>query len=362
MKVIMDVPNAKNLPSLPDKAETEAQVASIWQFARYRLKTLWALPSVRLEAGIVSVLLLLLFAPALPGWWQRWTQIGSFQLYTVAVLPLVLLWIRLNRVRLVVPELDEITRNLQNLRATFRPQGDREDPDGSVLQALLEDQPPPAKRMLWPLLLGCLLTAFAYWVREPLLTCLAFLVVVAGILLYRHGTRMLRVTVFPLCFLLFLLPLPGMILDWINDRVQGLMFNSVLHVLLNANIETELAAEGNPLKINPKSPQGYELFATQAGLGLPEVWLVLMLTTWFLSLIRVPFRAKLGAVVGCIVLMGLLAVLRLLLLCWVGTIDREMMSLLEPLTRFLLVPLGIGGQILILRGFKCQKFQRWVSI
>src|ERR1041384_830551 len=111
----MDASNSKNLPAnLPDVVEAESQVASIWQFAQYRLKTLWATPAVRLEAGLLSVLVLLLFAPAFPGWWQRWMQSASPQFYTVLILPLLLFWVRLKRLRLVVPELDAITQSVQN--------------------------------------------------------------------------------------------------------------------------------------------------------------------------------------------------------------------------------------------------------
>ena len=353
----------KNLPS-PAEADLgiESQVASIWQFAQYRLNTLRKNPAVRLEAALTLGLLFLLFAPALPAWWQRWTLAGSPQLYIVLLLPLTLAWIWFHRRRLVLPELDALRRSLQEVKTSLKPLGDASEQENTLLHALLEERQLPLKRPFWPLATACLFTAFAYWLREPLFTCLAFLGVLGGLLAYRFGTALLRLCLFPLAFLFALLPLPGMLLDWFNERLQNLLFGSVLHVLLNASIEAELPIEGNPLRINPKSQQAYDLFAGQAGVGLPEVCLVLLLTVWFLSLVRAPMRLKLGALVAGGVWLGLLAVLRLLLLCWVGTMDREITSLLEPLTRLLLVGVGIGGQFLILRGFKCQKFQKWVSV
>jgi hypothetical protein len=354
----MDASTSQDQPS-PQPESSEAEFDSVWQFAQQRLKNLWTQPEVRLETALTLGLLLLLFAPALPGWWQRWTLLGSLQTYSILFLPLLIFWIWINRRRLALPELDAVRRTFHARKSSGKRLSEREEISLSVINALREERSFSFNRPFWPLAVGCALTAFAYWVREPLLTYLAFILVLIGLLTYRFSTQMLRLAAFPLLFLGLMLPVPGVILDWVHDRLQVLLFGLTHDVLLNTNVDAKMTmhVEGNPLSIN-----AYNLFADHTGLGLPEGWLALLLMIWVLSLIRARFRLKLGAVAVGFVWLVFLLVLRMLALCWMGMLDQEITAFLEPLTRLLIVLLGIGGQILILRVFKCRKFQNWVRI
>src|SRR5262249_44568397 len=116
--------------------ESGSPSSPIWGYARQRLRTLARDPAARLDVGIATALLAVLFAPALMSWWRAWTVPGWVQNYAVFIIPLTLLWLWINRLRLVIPELDEL--NAQYTEA-------------SVLRYLQEEEPEPPKRLRWPL-------------------------------------------------------------------------------------------------------------------------------------------------------------------------------------------------------------------
>jgi len=358
----MDTSISNTSPSDTPPKSSEPPFATVWDYARHRLRVGLRKPAVRLETGVTLLLLLLLAAPSLLTWSHRWLLTASPQAGALLVAPLTLAWLWLNRLRLAVPELDAVRQKVNANELTPQESFPEDDNETLVIRLLNEGHQEPVTRPFWPLLIGCLFYAAAFWIREPALTCLGFILVLVGVVGYRWGASVLRVSVFPFLFLLLMIPIPGILLDVTNDHLQSLLFGGVAHVLLNANVPTELAAEGNPLRVNVRQAQPYELYAAQAGTGIPEVLAVVILTIWFLSLVRAPFRTKLFSVVAGLLIMCVLMVLRLLILCWLSMVDRETTAILEPLTRVLLPILGCGVQLLLLRGLKCRKFQRWVFI
>ncbi len=329
-------------PSLP----AESEITSVYAYARARLAALLRDPTNRREIALTVGILVALFALPFLSWWRRWTLPASPQGYAVFTLPLALLWLWLFRYRLVLPELDAL-----NERFT----------ENSVLRFLLEEEPEPARRQRWPLIAGGLLTVFALWTGEPSFTCAAFLLLLTGIVGYRFGAQAQRLLRFPLLFLVTMLPLPGLLLDTPLARLQSLLFKIVTHLLQIFGMTADLAAEGNPLQIGPEASR-YELYAAFIGTGFAEAGLFLLLTLWFLSLVSAPVRARIAAFAVGVVWIGALLVLRLALLSWVSTQDQELLAALAPLTRWLLPVLGLAGEWVVLRYFRCLRIQEWVAV
>jgi len=126
-------------------------------------------------------------------------------------------------------------------------------------------------------------------------------------------------------------------------------------------VKASLAPEGNPLTLTVKG-QPYRVFAEKVGLCIPESTLVILILIMYLSLVRTrkPLL-KLGPILCTLLLTGVMAELRLILVCYVATIDRDVSAFLEPLTRLMVPVLGIGVAYLTMRGFQCIKLHRWVS-
>jgi hypothetical protein len=317
----------------------------IWAYARQHLKTLASRPEVRLEAGAVTALLIVLFASALASWWRTWIVPGWVQNYAVFILPLTLLWLWLNRLRLALPELDELNA---------------EYTETSVLRYLQEEEPEPPRRLRWPLVLGCIVTPLAFWIGDPTFTCIAFLTLLIGLLGYRLGTQFLHVAAFPLAFLSAMIPLPGFLFDTLLRWGQIIEFRLAAQSLDILGVQTELVPEGNPILIPPREPT-YTLYAGLAGTGFSEACLFLLLTAWYLSMLRAPFRTKLGAIVCGLVWISFLLVFRIAALVWIGAMDSALANDLAWLTRWMIPVVGFAGQLLILRGLQCQEYQEWVS-
>lgn len=323
-----------------------------WQCAQIRLRGLLRSPSARLEVLSVVAMFALMFGPSLLTWWRRWTLPTSLQGYGVLVLPLVLGWLWLNRYRVALPELDSL-----NERFT----------ETSVIRFLMEEKPEEPKRLRWPLILAALFTPFALYTGDPTLTCLAFVALLVGFLGYRHGTFMLRVLAFPLALLATMIPAPGVLLDAVMKRAQPLLFKMVANVLAIFGVEAEVSNDGNPIQIPPPpKPAIYELFAGQAGLGLAEAGLFLLLAAWVLALFQGSFGSKLRIWIFSLVWIGLLVIVRLTFLGVLGgmlaqTLEgRDTMATLAPITRWLLPVAGMAGLFFLMRIFKCRDLQEWV--
>jgi hypothetical protein len=344
--------------------KTTGEITTVWQYAYQRLERLRRLRRVRLEVALDVLLMLLLFGPSLLTWWRRWTLPASPQGYAVLVLPLTLAWLWLNRFRLAIPELDMLRKRFmeaQGKRGTVA-ESARSAQDASIVRMLMEERLPRPKRLLWPLALACLLTSFAYWVNDPTLTCTAFIAMLTGLIVYRHGTQALRVAAFPLCFLLLMIPLPGVVLDNQGDALRNFCFKFVFHILTNAGLQAEIPLENNPIKVVWEENHSTLIYAGKTGLGVAEAGMFLLVTIWFLSLVRTPFRFKIGALACGVALVSLLLIGRLTLLCWIGAQDSETGVILAWITRYLVPVLAIPGQLYIMRLLQCRKYQRWVSV
>ena len=345
------------------KPRVPTNVSSVWQFAYHRMQMLRSSRAVRRESLFAAVLLLLIFANPFVTWFQRWMLPDSLQAFGVAILPMTLGWLWLNRYRLMLPELDTLLKRYQAGRIdrlTSAEKWVREEREYNAVISLLKEKPLPPKRLFWPLLLASFFTVIAIWINDPTITALAFVFTMIGLVGYRHGTQALRVAAFPLLFLFLMVPLPG---DWLEAArvwLNGRMMSLVLHILLNLGMQAELAMEYNPLKVLATQP--YEMWASQVRMGMAPALLFLVGNVWYLSLIRARFRSKIFALVCGMVLMGMLLAVRLTLLAWIGINDKDLVTYVSPATMYLLPLIGAMGELFVLRGIKCQKYQKWVSI
>jgi hypothetical protein len=328
-------------PSLP----SGSGIDSIYAYARCRLTALSRVSAIRREVIVTVGMLVVLFALPFLSWWRRWTLPNSPQGYAPFVLPLVLAWLWVLRFRLVLPELDALNRRFT---------------ENSVLRFLLEEEPDPPRRLRWPLFSGGALTLLALLTGEPSLTCTAFLLLLAGIVGFRLGTNALRLVAFPLLLLATMLPLPGLVLDYPLQRLQSLLFKFVTHLLQVGGLQAEQTVEGNPIQIGTGTAE-YDFYAAYIGTGLAEAGLFLLLLLWFLSLVTAPPRARFSAFLCGSVWITIVLVLRLTLLGWLSTADRDLMTTLVVPTLWLVPLVGIAGQWLILRGFRCLRVQEWVA-
>ena len=333
---------------LDNEAAFAHGVKSVWQFARMRTKAGLRIPAVRFEIAAVLLSLLVLFALPFATWWQSWRQPGSLQNYAEWIPLLLVGWLWLNRHRIVLPELDDL-----NDRFTER----------SVIRFLLEMEPEPLRRLRSPLVFAALLTPFALRLADPTFTCAAFVLLVIGIIAYRIGAAELRVLFFPICLLFLMIPLPGFTLDFLTRRLDSFLFKVSLHLLQIFGFSAEMGPENDPLLIGSQGKPFIGVFSGQIGTGLAEAGVFLLLTLCLLSLYNAPFRSKIGAVVIGSCWIMLLLVGRVFLLTSLAHIaDEDVFAALIPLTRWAIPLLGLGGQLLILRGLKCREFHEWVSV
>jgi hypothetical protein len=350
------------VPAEP-KPRIPTHVSSVWQFAYHRLQVLRGSGAVRRETIFVVLLLGLVFAAPFASWVRRWTLPDALQGFGIVILPLTLAWVWLNRYRLMLPELDTLLKRYQAGRVDRLSSAEkwaREEREYNAVISLLKEKPLPPKRLFWPLLLSSFFTAIAIWINDPTITALAFVFMIITLVGYRHGTQVLRVAAFPLLFLFLMVPVPGEALESARVYLTGRMMSLLLHVLLNLGIQAELALQYNPLTILATQP--YALWASQVRMGLEPALLFLVCNIWYLSLIRARFRSKLFAIVCGMAWMAMLLTARLVLLGWVGINDKDLVSYLAPATLYLLPLLGAMGELFVLRGIKCQKYQKWVSI
>lgn len=345
------------------KPRVPTHISSVWQFAYHRLQVLRSSSAVRRETIFAGLLLVLSFGSPSISWIRRWLLPDSLQSYGILILPLILVWVWLNRYRLMLPELDTLLKRYQAGRVDRLSPAEkwhREEREYNAVISLLKEKPLPPKRLFWPLLLASLFTSIAIWINDPSITALAFVFIIISLVGYRHGTQVLRVAAFPLLFLFLMVPLPGEALESARVYLTGRMMSLLLHVLLNLGIQAELSPQYNPLTVLATQP--YAVWASQVRMGLSPALLFLVSNIWYLSLIRARFRTKLFAIVCGLVWMSMLLTARLVLLAWVGINDKDLVSYLAPATLYLLPLLGGMGELFVLRGIKCQKYQKWVSI
>ncbi|MCS6775801.1 MAG: archaeosortase/exosortase family protein [Chloroherpetonaceae bacterium] len=334
-------------------SETDYRFMTPWQCARIRLRALWQSPPVRLEIFATVALFALIFGPELPRWWQRWALESLLQIYALPALLLVPLWLYLNRWRILLPELD-------NLNERFT--------ETSVIRFLMEEDMEEPKRLRWPLLIAALATPLALFSREPTLTFLACVGLLAAYIGYRHGTFALRVLATPLLFLTTLTPVPGPLMDALLKRIGPAYLRLVTNLLTSFGVNAEVSREGNPIQIPPPpQPPGYELYAGQVGTGFAEAALCLWCSAWWLSLLQASLWTRIRIWIACLLWVGLLCTLRLTLIGALGaqiamTMDgRDTLGILALITRWLLPIAGLAGQYALLRAFRVQTLHEWIA-
>jgi hypothetical protein len=327
--------------------------ANPYEYAPVRLRRLLASPA-RLELLAVVAMLAIMFVPHVPRWMSRWRLNEGVQLYAFLVVPAIVAWAWLARWRILLPELDWLNEQFT---------------EKSVLRWLVEERHEEPKRLRWVLALGVPLTLLALWSGEPTLTCLAFVVLLAGICAYRLGTHFLRVVSFPFLLLSLMIPIPAIALDWILKRIQPMTFKVTTTLLAGLGLQTEVTPEGNPIQIFRDEGQTnviYEMYAGQLGMGYAEAAIFLIGVMWYLSLVQASFARKLSAWLLGLMLILILLVVRLTLIGWLGSVigysmdGRDWVTVFAFVSRLVMPFVGWGIMSFVLKGLRCRTYHEWV--
>lgn len=356
-------------PPKPEKMRPEqepdiqlSELVSEWQYSRIRLRKLVKDPNLRFEMILVVVFLFLVFGGPAALWIRRWTMAGSVQQYALFVVPTCLVWCWFSRLRLATPEVDPIRKALRFARRTRMAPLSLGQREPTVLNVLVEDPPVLDRRSSALLVLAILFDIVAFWFRDPTLTCFGFVATVAGFIWFRHGRFALRALLFPILLMLTMVPLPSPLTDVIVDKAQPAVLNIVQHIVNNGGAASEIPPEGNPLSVNASGHQ-YVFYAQRAGTGISESLIILMLAFAYLSLLRTPnILPRIGVFISLSGLCMIIIIIRIVLLCLISIYDKDIASFLESVTRYLLPAAGISLFYLLLKGFKCEKYQRWVAL
>ena len=138
----------------------------------------------------------------------------------------------------------------------------------------LPDRPAPA--LGWPVFLfGLLMFVVGRMVDISILYFAAQPFVVAGVLLLLKGVPGIRLAWFPLIYFVFMIPLPGMLVDAITGSLKGLIANIVESLLYNLGYP--IARSGVILSIGP-----YQLQVADACSGLHSMFSLSALGTLFM--------------------------------------------------------------------------------
>ena len=134
----------------------------------------------------------------------------------------------------------------------------------------------PAPMLGWPVfLLGLLVYLTGRVFEISILTFASQPFIVAGVLLLLKGTAAVRVAWFPLIYFVFMIPLPGMLVDAITGSLKGVIAN-IVEALLYA-LGYPIARSGVILSIGP-----YQLQVADACSGLNSMFSLSALGTLFM--------------------------------------------------------------------------------
>ena len=117
--------------------------------------------------------------------------------------------------------------------------------------------------------------------------------VVAGALLLMRGTSALRLAWFPLIYFVFMIPLPGIVVDAITGSLKGLIANIVESLLYTAGYP--IARSGVILSIGP-----YQLQVADACSGLHSMFSLSALGTLFMYIAGRKRKLHLGIMLAAI--------------------------------------------------------------
>ena len=118
--------------------------------------------------------------------------------------------------------------------------------------------------------------------------------VVAGVLLLMRGTPAIRIAWFPLLYFVFMIPLPGILVDAITGSLKGLIANIVESLLYTAGYP--IARSGVILSIGP-----YQLQVADACSGLHSMFSLSALGTLFMYMMGRKSTLHLGLMLAAIV-------------------------------------------------------------
>ena len=128
----------------------------------------------------------------------------------------------------------------------------------------------------WPVFaLGLLIYVVGRVFEISILTFASQPFIVAGVLLLLKGTSAVRVAWFPLIYFIFMIPLPGMLVDAITGSLKGVIAN-IVEALLYA-LGYPIARSGVILSIGP-----YQLQVADACSGLHSMFSLSALGTLFM--------------------------------------------------------------------------------
>ena len=134
----------------------------------------------------------------------------------------------------------------------------------------------PAPMLGWPVfVLGLLVYLTGRVFEISILTFASQPFIVAGVLLLFKGTAAVRVAWFPLVYFVFMIPLPGMLVDAITGSLKGVIANIVEALLYAAGYP--IARSGVILSIGP-----YQLQVADACSGLNSMFSLSALGTLFM--------------------------------------------------------------------------------
>jgi exosortase B len=152
----------------------------------------------------------------------------------------------------------------------------------------------PAPLLGWPLfLLGLLVYLMGRVFDISILTFASQPLVVAGVLLLIKGRPAIRLAWFPLLYFIFMIPLPGILVDAITGSLKGMIAN-IVESLLYA-LGYPIARSGVILSIGP-----YQLQVADACSGLHSMFSLSALGTLFMYIVGRKRKLHMGIMLASI--------------------------------------------------------------
>ena len=159
----------------------------------------------------------------------------------------------------------------------------------------------PSPALGWPVFaLGLFVYLVGRVFEISILQFAAQPLVAAGVLLLLKGTPAIRVAWFPLLYFVFMIPLPGILVDAITGSLKGLIANIVESLLYTVGYP--IARSGVILSIGP-----YQLQVADACSGLHSMFSLTALGTLFMYLMGRKSKLHLGIMLAAILPIAFIA-------------------------------------------------------
>ncbi len=138
----------------------------------------------------------------------------------------------------------------------------------------------PAPAIAWPvLLLGALLYVFGRTLDVVYAEVGSFIPMLIGVLLLIDGPAAVRALSFPLFFMIFMIPLPGFLVDPIGQAMKLMVSTATDHIL--HALGYPISRSGVILQIGP-----YQLLVADACAGMRTLFMLEALGILYLNLVR----------------------------------------------------------------------------